>query len=114
METCSQDDSKLRTDCDVCGSKDRNIDVPGSPAFGITSNELGNYVRRFADYCASRVESDGFKEYDRGTHQAFEEMSLRQLVVGIQEELADTANYLAMISLLIGRLGDTKLFKETA
>ena len=87
--------------------------MPSSPTFGITSNELGNYVRRFADYCASRVEGEGLKEYDRGTHQAFEDMSLRQLVVGTQEELADTANYLAMISLLIGRMGDTKLFKET-
>lgn len=113
METCSQDDSKPRTECDICGSKHRYIDVPSSPAFGITSNELGNYVRRFSEYCASRIESEGLKEYDRGTHQAFEDMSLRELVVGIQEELADTSNYLSMISLLIGRMGETELFKGT-
>lgn len=43
-------------------------------------------------------------EYDRVTHQKFEEMSIQQLVQGLQEELADAQNYIAMISLLIGRL----------
>ena len=114
MATCSQNDSKPRLDCEICGPNDRHVDVPSSPDFGITSNELGNYVRRFAEYSASRVEAEGLKEYDRGTHQAFEDMSLQQLVVGTQEELADTANYLAMISLLIGRIGKTEIFKETA
>ena len=91
---------------------DRRYGVPTSPTFGITSVELGNYVRSFADYCASRVEHDGLREYDRGDHQAFEALTLQELVVGTQEEIADAANYLAMVSLHIGRLSKTVLFKD--
>jgi len=91
---------------------DRRYDVPTSPTFGITPVELGNYVRSFADYCASRVEHDGLREYDRGDHQAFEALTLQELVVGTQEEIADAANYLAMVSLHIGRLSKTLLFKD--
>ena len=77
---------------------------PGSPDYGITSYELAQYVRDFARWCAQRVEGDGMVQYDRGTHQKFEEMKLQELVQGLQEELADAQNYIAMISLLIGRL----------
>ncbi len=77
---------------------------PSSPDYGITTYELSQYVRDFARWCAQRVEGVGMAEYDRVTHQKFEEMSIQQLVQGLQEELADAQNYIAMISLLIGRL----------
>jgi hemerythrin-like domain-containing protein len=103
---------KLQKDITLLKTDNRRYDVPVSPTFGITSVELGNYVRSFADYCASRVEHDGLREYDRGDHQAFEALTLQEIVVGTQEEIADAANYLAMVSLHIGRLSKTALFKD--
>ena len=43
-------------------------------------------------------------EYDRGSHQKFEVMTKQELIRGLQEELADAANYISMLSLSVGRL----------
>ena len=88
------------------GSSDRARDR-GAPApipYGITSGQLADYVREFAEFQVSRVMSDGMRQYDRGTHQAFEDMTVNELVTGAVEELADLAVYASMIALQIQRI----------
>ena len=89
-----------------CGQRSHRASDPApiSPDFGITSYELAEYIRSFARWCAQRVEGPGMVEYDRGSHQKFEVMTPQELIQGLQEELADAANYISMISLHIGRL----------
>ena len=96
------------------GSGDRAGDR-GAPAcipYGITSRQLANYVRDFAEFQVSRVMSDGMKQYDRGSHQAFEDMTVNDLVTGAVEELADLAVYASMISLQLQRLAKSLTDKD--
>jgi hypothetical protein len=97
------------------GSGDRagNRGAPAGIPYGITSSELADYVREFAEFQASRVMSDGTRQYDRGTHQAFEDMSVNELVTGAVEELADLAVYASMISLQLQRLAKSLQDKDT-
>jgi hypothetical protein len=78
--------------------------APASPDYGMSTPQLAEYVREFAEYCAGRIETSGRDNYDLEDHQAFEDMTVHELVVGLQEELADAAVYAAMVSLLVGRL----------
>lgn len=77
---------------------------PESLPFGITSQDLAFYIRDFAEWQVERVTGPGMVEYDRGSHQAFETMTGKELVLGAQEELCDLANYLVMLSLKLGRV----------
>jgi len=107
LAAARSNDSVDGVDDRECGPSHRQggaASAPASPEFGISSYELAQYVRDFARWCAQRVEGPGMVEYDRGSHQKFEVMSTQELVQGLQEELADAQNYIAMISLLIGRL----------
>jgi hypothetical protein len=56
--------------------------------------------------------SDGMTQYDRGTHQAFEDMTVNELVTGAVEELADLAVYASMISLQLQRLAKSLTDKD--
>lgn len=96
------------------GSGDRAGDrgAPAGIPYGITSGQLADYVREFAEFQASRVMSDGMRQYDRGTHQAFEDMSVNELVTGAVEELADLAVYASMISLQLQRLAKSLTDKD--
>ena len=102
------------SDC-TCGSGDRagNRGAPAGIPYGITSSQVADYVREFAEFQVSRVMADGMRQYDRGTHQAFEDMSVNELVTGAVEELADLAVYASMISLQLQRLAKSLQDKDT-
>lgn len=101
------------SDC-TCGSGDRagNRGAPAGIPYGITSGQLADYVREFAEFQVSRVMADGMTQYDRGTHQAFEDMTVNELVTGAVEELADLAVYASMISLQLQRLAKSLTDKD--
>ena len=94
------------------GDRARDRGAPAPIPYGITSSQLADYVREFAEFQVSRVMSDGMKQYDRGTHQAFEDMSVNELVTGAVEELADLAVYASMISLQLQRLAKSLTDKD--
>lgn len=70
--------------------------MPKVPDYGMTSEELSAFVADFAHRCGSRIITAGQAQYDRGTHQAFEEMTLDQMLEGTLEEIEDAVNHLIM------------------
>jgi len=71
--------------------------------FGISSEQLADYVKQFVAEAMQRVLGVGQEQYDQGGHQRFETMDLDELFRWFEEEALDAVVYLAMISLRVAR-----------
>lgn len=77
---------------------------PVSPPYGMTSEQLATYQRRFTTYARMRITGTGHREYSNGTRQTFEDMSVHRLIDESVDELADLVNYATMLSIALQRL----------
>lgn len=77
---------------------------PVSPPYGMTTDQLAEYQRRFTTYARLRIHGTGNREYNRGDKQAFEDMSVHRLIDEAVDELADFVNYAVMLSIGLQRL----------
>jgi len=77
---------------------------PTPPAKGMTSQQLADYQKQFTAWCRTRILTDGMRQYDRGSEQAFESYSPVHLIDETQEELADIVNYCTMLSIQLHRM----------
>ncbi len=80
------------------------IPPPTFPDYGMTTEQLAESQRRFTSYARLRLSGTGHREYSRGDHQSFEDMSLHRLIDETLDELADTINYVAMLAISFDRL----------
>lgn len=85
------------------GPRESNVRLVRPPAYGLSSEDLFNYQRTFTRYAANRLTSVGREQYDRGSKQKFEDMTVTELVDGLREELADIVNYATMIDIQLVR-----------
>lgn len=69
---------------------------------GVSSDELGDYITTLAALARKRILGVGADQYDLGTRQKFEDMSIEELREAILEEVADIFSYAAMIAIKIG------------
>jgi hypothetical protein len=70
---------------------------------GMTTNDLVEAQEKFTEYARSRIAGAGNREYSRGSMQAFEDMSVVQLVHELRDEIADALNYLAFMDIQLSR-----------
>lgn len=77
---------------------------PDTPAENMTSRQLAEFQEQFTRWARNRIVTDGVRQYDRGSRQAFEDMNFPDLVVAAQEELADIVNYATMLAIQLDRL----------
>lgn len=89
------------------GSGDGDIHYPSAPSEGMSSQELADFQREFSEWSRSRILTDGLRQYDRGSRQAFEDLDFPTLITYAQEELADIVNYAAMLSIKLQRLKES-------
>lgn len=72
--------------------------------YGMTADDLAQYVAKFIDAARERITTIGAEQYDHGSRQAFEDMPLITLLNAAREEAQDLAGYAAMIDIRIGRI----------
>jgi hypothetical protein len=72
--------------------------------FGLSSEDLANYIGDFVVDAASRVRGVGNDQYSMQGYQRFEEYTLPRLFEETDEELLDLMNYLVMIRIRLIRL----------
>jgi len=73
--------------------------------FGLSSEDLGDYVAEFMSDCVGRIKGVGDKQYSEdGGYQRFEAMDLDDLFEYIEEEIRDIPNYCTMLFIRIRRL----------
>lgn len=72
--------------------------------FGLTSDELAQYVSDFVVDATSRVRGVGNDQYSMQGYQRFEEYTLPRLFEETDEELLDLMNYLVMLRIRLIRL----------
>lgn len=72
--------------------------------FGLTSDELAEYVADFVVDAASRVRGVGNDQYSFEGYQKFEAMTLPELFEYADEELLDLMNYCVMLRIRLIRL----------
>lgn len=72
--------------------------------FGLTSDELAEYVADFVVDAASRVRGVGNDQYSFPGYQKFEAMTLPELFEYADEELLDLMNYCVMLRIRLIRL----------
>jgi hypothetical protein len=72
--------------------------------FGMSSDDLAEYVEGFIKDCVSRIKGAGNDQYSFEGYQKFEIMDLDDLFEYIEEELRDIPNYLAMLFIRIRRV----------
>ena len=86
---------------------DRPAGIPLAPAqhpgYGITTDQLAEAQRRFTNYARMRIMGTGNREYSRGSHQSFEDMSIHRLIDEMRDELADAVNYLTFLDIQLSR-----------
>jgi hypothetical protein len=84
--------------------------VPGSDLsdkvkdFGMSSEDLAEYVAEFMTDCVSRIKGAGKEQYSEEGYQRFEAMDLDDLFEYIEEEIRDIPNYCAMLFIRMRRL----------
>lgn len=89
---------------ELAGRDDGGAGAPRVPGFGLNVDQLYDYQREFTEYAAGRLLGVGKEQYDRGSVQKFETMSVNELIDGLREELADVVNYATMLDILVARL----------
>jgi hypothetical protein len=72
--------------------------------FGMSSEDLADFVQEFIKDCTSRIKGAGNDQYSFEGYQKFEVMDLDDLFEYIEEEFRDIPNYLAMLYLRIRRV----------
>jgi hypothetical protein len=72
--------------------------------FGMSSEDLAEYVGQFMADCASRIKGAGNEQYSEDGYQRFEAMDLDDLFEYIEEEIRDIPNYCAMLFIRMRRL----------
>lgn len=72
--------------------------------FGMSSDDLVEKSAEYIAACVGRIKGVGNEQYDKGTHQQFEEMELDDLFVYAEEELQDLSNYIVFLSIRLNRL----------
>lgn len=72
--------------------------------FGMSSDDLAEYVQKFISDCVSRIKGAGKEQYSEDGYQRFEIMDLDDLFEYIEEEFRDIPNYLAMLFIRIRRI----------
>jgi hypothetical protein len=72
--------------------------------FGLTSDELAEYVADFVVDAASRVRGVGASQYSFEGYQKFEAMTLPELFEYADEEILDLMNYCVMLRIRLIRL----------
>lgn len=72
--------------------------------FGMSSDDLADYVNTFIVDCVNRIKGAGKEQYSEDGYQRFEAMDLDGLFEYIEEEIRDIANYCAMLFIRIRRL----------
>lgn len=80
------------------------IRPPKFPDYGMTTEQLSESQRRFTSYARLRLSGTGHREYSRGDHQSFEDLSMHRLIDETLDELADTINYVSMLAISFERL----------
>ena len=83
---------------------ERDSDRPTPPPEGMTSQQLADYQRKFTAWSRERILTDGLRQYDQGSRQAFESYTPVRLIDETQEELADIVNYATMLSIQLHRM----------
>ena len=89
---------------ELAGGDDGGASATDVPEYGMTSEQLYEYQRKFTEYAARRLLGVGKKQYDLGRVQKFEDMSVMELAVGLSEELADVVNYAVMLDIRMKRI----------
>lgn len=79
-------------------------EMPDTPAHGMTSEQLADYVSDFIVACTTRVRGVGDEQYSEGTHQKFEAMGVDELFDWAMEEVQDLAVYAAMLHIRLDRV----------
>lgn len=79
-------------------------DRPTPPPAGMTSQQLADYQKKFTAWSRERILTDGLRQYDQGSQQAFESFTPIRLIDETQEELADIVNYATMLSIQLHRM----------
>ena len=77
---------------------------PTPPPAGMTSKQLADYQKKFTAWSRVRILTDGLRQYDQGSQQAFESYTPVQLIDETQQELADVVNYCTMLSIQLHRM----------
>lgn len=72
--------------------------------FGLTSEQLAEYVADAVVDAASRIKGVGKEQYSEGSYQKFEAMPLIELFEYADEELLDLVNYAIMLRIRLIRL----------
>jgi hypothetical protein len=73
----------------------------------MTSEELADDVQNIITDCRSRILGVGKDQYDHGTEQKFERMSVDELITWAREEAQDLVVYGAMLDIRLQRLQRT-------
>lgn len=75
-----------------------------SPAPGMSSQELADYVALLAFKAQERILGVGMRQYDDGiAGQRFESYTVGRLLSELQDELVDVINYTSMLSIMVER-----------
>lgn len=93
--------TEVDEDGDPVGTTNLEKKVKG---FGLTSDELAQYVADFVVDAASRVRGVGNDQYSFPGYQKFEAMTLPELFEYADEELLDLLNYCVMLRIRLIRL----------
>jgi len=72
--------------------------------FGMSSEDLADFVLEFNEECQARVRGVGDQQYAQPGFQKFEGMELDDLLEYIEEEILDIPNYCAMLFIRIRRI----------
>lgn len=76
------------------------------PPFGVSPEELADYVGDYIEACRNRVLTVGAEQYSEGDSQKFEKMPILELIQYGREEAQDLAVYAAMIDIRLARMAE--------
>jgi hypothetical protein len=72
--------------------------------FGMSSEDLAEFVEVFVNDCKDRIKGAGNEQYSEDGYQKFEIMDLDDLFEYIEEEIRDIPNYCAMLFIRMRRV----------
>jgi len=72
--------------------------------FGMSSEDLAEFVEVFVNDCKDRIKGAGNEQYSEDGYQKFEIMDLDDLFEYIEEEIRDIPNYCAMLFIRLRRV----------
>ena len=66
---------------------------------GVSSEELASFIGYFSTFARNRILGSGKEQYEKDSHQVFEDLTPSQITLAALEEFADGINYLGMITI---------------